>query len=225
MPALRNACTPRIRRLGIPFAFSTLTYWVLSSSIIDERTTIDRRPTAGSARQTAGRTRFVYHGPTPVSNHCSFTVNRMISTSPRKNCGIDSPTSESVVSTRSSGPPGLRAGDHAERDAEHDRDQHPDGDELERARQVVEHDDERRLTAHVGALAEVEPHQVAEEGDELRGSGSSRPSASRVASRCSSVAESGSMNFTGSPMNRVTTNTKTVTPKMTTSPCTSRRAM
>ena len=33
------------------------------------------------------------------------------------------------------------------------------------------------------------------------------------------------MNFTGSPIIRVTTNTNTVTPKMTTTPCTRRRAM
>ena len=53
----------------MPFAFATFTYWLLSSSIIAERTTIERRPMAGSARVIAGSTRFVCHGPGPVSNH------------------------------------------------------------------------------------------------------------------------------------------------------------
>jgi hypothetical protein len=55
--------------------------------------------------------------------------------------------------------------------------------------------------------------------------GRSKPSSARRASRCSSVAESGSMNFTGSPTMRVTTNTKTVTPAMTSNPWASLLAM
>ena len=40
----------RMRQLGIPFALAAWTYACSSSSIIDERTTIASRPTAGKAR-------------------------------------------------------------------------------------------------------------------------------------------------------------------------------
>ena len=55
------------RRWVIPLALATFTYWVLSSSIIDERTTIARRPIAGSDRHSAGRIRLWVHGPGPGS--------------------------------------------------------------------------------------------------------------------------------------------------------------
>ena len=47
-----------------PFARAALTYWLLSSSIIAERTTIVSRPIAGSASVIAGKMRCV-HGPSP----------------------------------------------------------------------------------------------------------------------------------------------------------------
>ena len=84
-----------------------------------------------------------------------------------KNCGIDSPMRLNVVRTRSVTPPGLAAGQHTERDAGNDGDEHPEAHELQRAREVVEHDGQRRVPSNIGALTEVEADQAAEEVHEL----------------------------------------------------------
>ena len=56
-----------------PLALAALTYWLFSSSIIAERTTIVSRPIAGRASVIAGKIRWV-HGPSPNWTRLNFTL-------------------------------------------------------------------------------------------------------------------------------------------------------
>ena len=68
---------------------------------------------------------------------------------------------------RSVGSARLAAGQHAERDAEHHREQHSQTDELQRPRDVVEDHGQRRVPSNIGAVAEVEAKQATDEVHEL----------------------------------------------------------
>ena len=70
----------------------------------------------------------------------------MISIRPTQNVGSEKPRIEPAMIVRPATPFGLQAGPQAERNAEHDRDQHRGERELQRRRHALEDQPERRTS-------------------------------------------------------------------------------
>src|SRR5258708_7051648 len=101
MAMLRSGCATITRRNGNPFAIATLMCCVLSSSIIEDRTTIRMRVIAGTASVSAGKMRWLTSPLPEVGSHRKSTANSRMRSRPNQNCGTDRPMRLSTTVMRS----------------------------------------------------------------------------------------------------------------------------